>query len=344
MRLKGIILAGGQGTRLWPLSKAHLPKQFLRFGDGDTLLQKAIQRCLQLCDPKDLFLVTSQEFYQLVKADAICIHPQLGQQILVEPEKKGTGPAIAFAVAYFLDVLQCDLQECFLVSSSDHLISPLEPFLSAVREGEAIAAQGHHVLFGIYPQRPETGYGYIQANAQGEVEQFIEKPELKVAQEFLLSGNYLWNSGIFVFQLHTFLEELEKYAPSLAKQAKSSWPQSVQSFSELQEISIDYALMEKSRKTRVLPLSASWSDVGSWDSVYDVMEKDEHENVKVGNVFDLDTQNCLILGGKRLISTIGVDNLFVIETEDAILIGKRGEAQRVKSLVEELKTRKLSTI
>jgi mannose-1-phosphate guanylyltransferase / mannose-6-phosphate isomerase len=337
--LKGIILAGGSGSRLWPLSKTHLPKQFLHFGNGETLLQKTIKRYLLLCNPSDLFLVTSQDYFPLVKIQAESIHPILATQILVEPEKKGTAPAIAFAVSYFLNVLCCDLQECFFVSSSDHLISPMEPFLVAMRDAEAIAAKGRHVLFGIYPQRPETGYGYIKANARGEVEQFIEKPQLERAQEFLLSGEYLWNSGIFVFQLFTFLEELEEYAPQLAAYVRSSLSQNAQAFSELQESSIDCALMERSRKTHVLPLAISWYDVGSWDGVYDVLEKDENDNVKVGNIFDVDTKNCLILGGKRLISTIGLENLFVIETEDAILIGKRGEAQRVKSLVEALKRR-----
>jgi mannose-1-phosphate guanylyltransferase / mannose-6-phosphate isomerase len=172
-----------------------------------------------------------------------------------------------------------------------------------------------------------------------EVEEFVEKPNFEMAQSYLLNGDYLWNSGIFLFHLGTFLNEMQLYCPSIFEKLQNAFQPFFAAFSEMPDISIDYALMEKSKKTLVIPLDLSWSDVGSWDSVYDVLEKDTNQNVKIGNILDIDTQNCLIIGHKRLISTIGIKDLLVIETEDAIFIGKKGESQRVKSLVEELKKR-----
>ena len=334
--MKIIILAGGSGTRLWPYSRSSFPKQFLHFGDQKSLLQKTIERFIGRYRPADLLIVTNQAYYHLVKTQAREIDPELENQILIEPERKNTAPAIALGISFLLKE-GISPNETVLICSSDHLISPVEKFLDAIEKGEIFAKQGNHVIFGIRPHKPETGYGYIKAKRLlaeqvYEVEEFVEKPNLELAQKYLLDGNYLWNSGIFLFHIETFLKEMQQYCPSIFDQCFSN-------FVDMPDISIDYALMEKSKKSVVLPLDLTWSDVGSWDSVYEFLEKDENQNVKIGNVLDIDTQNCLIMGGKRLISTIGLNDLLVIETDDALFIGKKGESQRVKNLVDELKKR-----
>lgn len=331
--MKIIILAGGSGTRLWPYSRNCFPKQFLHFGDQRSLLQKTILRFIDKYPFKDILIVTNQAYYHLVKAQAAELAPELEKQILVEPERKNTAPAIALGISY-LQKQGATPDECILVCSSDHLISPTEKFLEAVEIGEKFAKKGNHVIFGVRPHKPEIGYGYIKAEKAiadhvFQVDAFVEKPSQELARQYLLDGHYLWNSGIFLFHLKTWEEEIMRHCPEIA----------VADFSEMPDISIDYALMEKSKKTVMIPLNATWSDVGSWDSVYELLEKDENQNVKIGNVLDIDTQNCLIMGGKHLISTIGLSDLLIIETDDALFIGKKGESQRVKNLVEELKKR-----
>ena len=343
--MKIIILAGGSGTRLWPFSRNAFPKQFLNFGDGQSLLQKTILRFFPMVAPADILIVTNQDYYHLVKTQAGAIDPLLERQILVEPERKNTAPAICLAVKYLQDFLGCKEDECFLVSSSDHVITPQSVFIDGIKRAEQVAKQGWHVIFGIRPHKPEVGYGYVKGKPTEtpsiwKVERFVEKPDYALAQEYLLSGEYLWNSGIFLFQIGSFMKEMERHCPAVASLAKGSFKELSTGFSEMPDISIDYALMEKSSNVMILPLDVSWSDVGSWDSVYDVLEKDVNQNAKVGNVLDIDTKNCLIMGGKRLISTIGLEDMLVIETDDALFIGRKGESQRVKQLVEELKKKK----
>lgn len=341
--MKCVILAGGSGTRLWPFSRNSFPKQFLHFGDGESLLQKTVKRFYNTLPAKDILIITNQAYYHLVKNQLSAIDPELVPQILVEPEKKNTAPAICLAVKYLQEVLGASKEECVLISSSDHLITPEDIFLNAIAKGETIANSGSHVIFGIRPHKPETGYGYIKSSKSEsgicKVEQFVEKPNYATAQSYLLSGQYLWNSGIFLFQIAAFEKEIAAFCPEIATLSSGSFKEMVSQFSEMPDISIDCALMERSTNTQVIPLDVSWSDVGSWDSVYEMLDKDENQNVKIGNILDIDTKNCLIMGGKRLISTIGVEDLLVIETEDALFIGRKGESQRVKNLVEELKKR-----
>lgn len=334
--MKIIILAGGSGTRLWPYSRNCFPKQFLHFGDQRSLLQKTILRFIDKYPLKDILIVTNQAYYHLVKAQAGELSPELEKQILVEPERKNTGPAIALGISY-LQKQGASLDECVLVCSSDHLISPNDQFLEAIEKGEEFAKKGNHVIFGVRPHKPEIGYGYIKAEQAiatqvYKVDAFVEKPNLELARQYLLDGHYLWNSGIFLFHIKTWEEEVQRHCPEIGVG-------NLANFSEMPDISIDYALMEKSKKTVVIPLNATWSDIGSWDSVYELLEKDENQNAKIGNVLDIDTQNCLIMGGKHLISTIGLSDLLIIETDDALFIGKKGESQRVKNLVDELKKR-----
>jgi mannose-1-phosphate guanylyltransferase/mannose-6-phosphate isomerase len=340
--MKIIILAGGSGTRLWPYSRSCFPKQFLHFGDRRSLLQKTIERFVGKYPIEDLLIVTNQAYYHHVKTQTKEIAAELEKQILIEPESRNTAPAIALAVSYLKEHLAED--DCFLVCSSDHFISPTERFLQAIDTAERCAKQGYHVLFGIRPHKPETGYGYVKCHRQVrdqvyQVEEFVEKPNAELAQRYLLDGNYLWNSGIFLFHTGTFLQELLLHESAIAQKIQLPFQDFFASFAEMPNISIDYALMEKSKKNLIIPLEVTWSDVGSWDSVYEVLEKDAAQNVKIGNVLDIDTQNCLIMGQKRLISTMGVKDLLVIETDDAVFIGKKGESQKVRTLVEELKKR-----
>ena len=339
--MKLLILAGGSGTRLWPYSRNSLPKQFLHFGEKHSLLQKTVSRFLSIVSPSDIVIITNQQYFHLVKTQLKELDASLACHIIVEPEKKNTAPAIALSISYLKEVLHCDNDECVLISSSDHIISPESRFLETVHLAQEAAKKGKNVVFGIRPHKPETGYGYIKAANNGEVEHFVEKPSLQVAQEYLLSGQYLWNSGIFLFQIKTLLDEFQEHCPEIFDKMQGSFTTTVSQFSDMPNISIDYAVMEKSRKTVVLPMDVSWSDIGSWDSVYEMFDKDEHSNVKMGNVLDIDTKNCLILGSKRLISTIGLEDLLIVETEDALLIGKKGESQKVKQLVETLTERKV---
>ncbi|MBS0615258.1 MAG: mannose-1-phosphate guanylyltransferase/mannose-6-phosphate isomerase [Verrucomicrobia bacterium] len=333
--MKIIILAGGKGTRLWPISRGSFPKQFLKLGDELSLLQKCVKRFLPIAEPADFVIVTSNEYRHLVKEQLCSLDPRFESQILVEPAARGTAPAIALGVKYLQEKYGMGEEEVVVVSSSDHLISPQEEFLKAVYRAEEVAKQGYLITFGIEPKRPETGYGYIKIEQTADplvckAHEFIEKPPLEQAQAFLKSDEYLWNSGIFAFTAHQFWLELKHHAPEMATISLSN-------FESMPSVSIDYALMEKSKNIAVIRLNLSWSDIGSWDSIFDEFAKDTNQNVKMGNIVDIGTKNCLIVGGKRLIATMGLEDMIIIETDDAILIGKKGESQKVKALVDELK-------
>ncbi len=343
--MKVVILAGGSGTRLWPISRSSFPKQFLHFGEKYSLLQKTILRFSSTYAKRDFLIVTNQSYYHLVKSQCSELDPHFDFHILVEPESKNTAPAVAIAIKYMEENMSFSPEESILVSSSDHIISPEEQFLQTLPLAEEEASRGSIVIFGVRPTKPETGYGYIKvendkASATQKVEQFIEKPIYAKAQEYVVSGNYLWNSGLFMFCASTFWKELESHCPALYALTRERFKGFIAHFSECPSISIDYAILEKTALCRVISLAISWSDVGSWDSVYDTLEKDDNQNVKIGNVHEIDSKNCLFLSDKRLISAIGVEDLIVIETDDAVFLGKKGESQKVKQLVEELKQQK----
>lgn len=340
--MKILILAGGSGTRLWPFSRATFPKQFLKLGSERSFLENIVSMFLEAWNVEDIFLVTNINYLHLVKSQLVTIHPQFEQQILVEPERKSTGPAIALAVKH-LQERNCGMEECLLVSSSDYFISPKEEFLKTVKFAEEVAARGKIVTFGVYPDKPETGYGYIKMKHQEDlkmfcdVEKFVEKPVLKVAEEYVQSKDYLWNSGIFAFQMKVFIEEMQRHAPEISCWMNESYQTMLKNFSKMPDISFDHSLMEKSENISVIPMNLKWSDIGCWDSIFDLLYKDMNQNAKIGNVLDIDTKNSLIVAGKRLISAIGIEDMVIVDTEDALLLGKRGESQRVKQLVEELK-------
>ncbi len=331
-------MAGGGGTRLWPLSRQDLPKQFLRFGSPLSLLQQTAKRFLQAPIADEIVILTNVHHQQLVEKQLAAIDPEQKIRVLVEPVRKNTAPAIALGIRYLEEKSGCGANDPILVIPSDHLLEPEQVFLRALEEGAPYAMSGDPILFGIRPTRPETGYGYIQIGEQKgsllyRVRRFVEKPDRRKAEDYLASGDYYWNAGIFLFSPHTFWQEAARYAPVLTETMQGDFKTCLSRFSENLDISIDYALWEKTDKAVVCPLPISWSDIGCWDSVYDVLNKDGNLNVKLGNVLEIDTKSSLIYGSQKLIATIGLEDLLIVDTEDAICISKKGESQKVKELV-----------
>jgi mannose-1-phosphate guanylyltransferase/mannose-6-phosphate isomerase len=346
--MKVCILAGGSGTRLWPLSRQAYPKQFLKVGNDNTLLQKTAIRSLKNVLAQDIMIVSNSEYKFLIRDQMAEVGVDAEKNIILEPAGRNTAPAIALAAAFARDVLKCPEDEVMLVCPSDHLISPEDRFANYVNEAEKLARKGYIVTFGVNPTRPETGYGYIKAGEKldekssefkvNKVEKFVEKPDLETAQKYLLEGGYFYNSGMFAFSLKTIFAELKKHCPEISALIDKGYETALDEFAEMPSISVDYAIMEKCDSVAVLPLDVMWSDVGSWDSFFDVLDKDQNKNVKIGNVMDVDTSNSLILAQDRLVATIGLEDLMIVDTPDAVLIAKRKESQKVKQIVDELKS------
>ncbi len=340
--MKAIVLAGGGGTRLWPLSRENFPKQFLNFGSGPSLLQRSVGRLSKASFIDEVLIATNVHHQSLVEQQLQKTECYGKVRILVEPLRRNTAPAIGLALQYLKERCRAKDQDAIVVLPSDHLIEPEAIFLHALEEVESLASEKNQIItFGIRPTKPETGYGYIQIGKKFDgltyrAAQFVEKPDRKTAEKYCVDTHFYWNSGMFVFSPRTFWSQLKMHAPDLSGKFGNSFEETAQHYEQMPDLSIDYALMEKSKEILVCPLAVSWSDVGSWDSVYEVMEKDENRNVKIGNIYDIDTKNSLIFGGKRLISTIGLEDLIIVETEDVLFISKKGEGQRVKMLVKEL--------
>lgn len=337
--MKVIILAGGGGSRLFPLSRTRFPKQFLKLNGDKSLLAQTIERFSALVKPSDITIVTNQEYIHHVKTELVAAKAEAAH-ILLEPVARNTAPAIALAARYCIDRLGCGSDEVLFVSPSDHIIRDLDTFTANLRQALAMANMHKIVTLGVKPDSPETGFGYILAGKPLDrgfiVESFHEKPDRATAESYLANGSYYWNSGMLVFTIGCFMEELLEHRPDIYALTNTDLEIMTENFAEMANISIDYALVEKSRQVVMFPLTTAWSDIGSWDAIYDVLEKDADGNAVQGDCIPIDCSNTLILGHSRLIAGIGLEDLLIVETDDVIVVAKKGESQKVKDLVIEL--------
>ena len=343
-----VILSGGSGSRLWPLSRKQYPKQFLALTGVDTLFQQTIKRLafdgmqapVLVCNKEHRFIVNDQ-----LKAQKLA-----SQALILEPFGRNTAPAVAIAA---LQLVAQGRDELLLILPADHVLEDQKAFQRALALATLAAERGEMVLFGIPALRPETGYGYIKSGADKilpdgvtRVQEFVEKPKEARAQQFVESGEYYWNSGMFLFRASRYLEELQRHEPDiydtclLALERSSLDGDTINidaaTFACCPDNSIDYAVMEKTTRACVVPLSAGWNDVGSWSSIWDVHEKDANGNVTKGDVVVHNSRNCLVHGNGKLVSVIGLDDIVVVETKDAMMIAHRDHVQDVKKVVNQL--------
>ncbi len=334
--MTNVILSGGSGTRLWPISRTLMPKQFVKLFDGSSLFQKTILRNKGLCDKTLIVSNSEQLFLALDQAEEIDAH---SLSFLLEPIGRNTAPAIAIAA------FGVAADEILLVSSSDHLIKNEAAYKEAVSKAAAFAKDGYIVTFGIRPTYAETGYGYIESNGS-DVLSFKEKPDAVTAEEYIKKGNFYWNSGMFCFKAGVFLDELKKYSPDIYEASRTAYQNAVrdddkskirlEDMKAIPEDSIDYAVMEKSSLVKVVPCDMGWSDVGSFESLYAELGKDDDGNT-YSSAINIDSKNNLIIESDRQIATIGLEGIMIVDTPDALLVARQGCGQQVKNVVAKLK-------
>jgi len=350
--LVNMILCGGSGTRLWPISRTLMPKQFVKLFDSQSLFQLTVKRNAQLCTTQ--FIVSNAEQYFLA-TDQLQELNKTNNKYLLEPVGRNTAPAIALAC------MALDKEELVLVTPSDHLIKDEAEYGKVLNKAQALAQQDNLVTFGITATSPETGFGYIESENRYDVKAFHEKPDLDRATKYLEDGNYYWNSGMFMFKAGVFLEELQKYSPAIYEasleafnsalgadalallkgETKVSLPNMIRikhnDMLNIPEDSIDYAVMEKSDKVKVVASDIGWSDVGSFDALYEELPKDKEGNTQNQNHTSIDSKNNLIYGSERKIATVDVEDLIIVDTGDALLVSKKGSSQKIKKIVEKIK-------
>lgn len=347
-----VIMAGGTGSRLWPLSRQLNPKQFLRLTDDhQSMLQLTVARLdgLESADP----LLICNEEHRFLAAEQMRQSGYEDARIILEPCGRNTAPAIALAALQLAKATGEGADDpLMLVLAADHLIQDVPAFQNGITRAVPLAKEGKLVTFGIVPGHAETGYGYIQrgpglAEGSYRVNRFVEKPDQKTAEEYLSSGDYLWNSGMFMFGARQYLAELEKHRPDILAICQAAFDGASEDlhftrinesiFAECPEDSVDYAVMEKTDNAAVVSLEAGWSDIGSWSALWDVSDKDQNDNTFTGDVIAQDTERTLVRADSRLVATVGVKDLVIIETKDALLVAHKDKVQDVKKVVERIK-------
>lgn len=341
-----VLLCGGSGTRLWPLSRSSYPKQFVEFQKGQTLFKSTLKRVASLSNVSNPIVVCNKDHRFLAKRDLDDLSCHAA--IIVEPVAKNTAPAIALAA---VEAVKSDPDAVLLVLPSDHSIDGRTAFVKAVEDSVILAERDYLVTFGIRPTGPETGYGYIEAGdpileGSFKVKRFVEKPVLAKAKEMLEDGGYYWNSGMFVFKASFYLEALEKFAPDIFNHCKAAmenvkvnngftFPDS-DVMKECPSDSIDYAVMERTSQAAVLPLNVVWNDLGAWNSMHAVSEKDPDNNTQIGDTLSMSCVNCYIHSTSRLVATVGMRDVAIVETSDAVLVAPLSRVQEVKNVVAHL--------
>ncbi len=355
-RLYAIILAGGSGARFWPASRERFPKPLLHVTGEETLIRQTVRRALKVVPAQNVYVVTNTFQAETIKLQLSNWQSELAGNVVLEPEGRNTAPAIGLAA---LRVLRRDAGATMLVLPSDHVITGDGKFKQAVSFGSRLARQGALVTFGIRPTGPETGYGYIQPDRRSplqtsgtlvgyKVRRFVEKPDLKKARRLLKSGRYLWNSGMFVWRADSLVEELALHQPALLKglraidkMVEAGEPANMfhKRYKRLDAVSIDDGLMVRSTRAAVIPVEFSWLDVGSWGNLETLLPQDQRGNVKIGNIVDIDSRNSFFFATKRLVGSVGLSNMVVVDTPDATLVCPKSRAQDVKVLVRILRRR-----
>lgn len=341
-----VIMAGGTGSRLWPLSRNLMPKQFLTLHGNHTMLQSTVQRLAGL-DTQAPLIICNEE-HRFIAAEQLRQLNKLSNNILLEPIGRNTAPAIALAA--FTAVKQGQ-DPLLLVLAADHIIADTAAFTAAVKQAEVLAQADKLVTFGIVPTAPETGYGYIKrgeaVSAAFKVAQFVEKPNLETANSYLASGQYYWNSGMFMFKASVYLAELKQHRPDIYAACEQAMADTnpdldfiridAKAFNACPDDSIDYAVMEKTGHAVVVPLAAGWSDVGAWSSLWEISEKDANGNVYKGDVLSTGSKNNYVFAETGLVATVGLQDVIVVQTKDAVLVAAKDKVQDVKAIVQQLK-------
>ncbi|MFU0826448.1 MAG: Mannose-1-phosphate guanylyltransferase (GDP) mannose-6-phosphate isomerase, type 2 [Lachnoclostridium sp.] len=348
MKITALIMAGGRGERFWPKSRKTLPKQFLSLtSDGKTMIQLTVERITPLISAEDIFISTNADYKSLVKEQLPNIPDS---NIICEPMSRNTAPCIGLGAAYISKKYD---DAIMIVLPSDHLIRYNSMFINTLKDACEIASMNSNlVTIGITPDYPETGYGYIKFNPNNcvgrsyEVERFVEKPSLEVAKEYLSTDEYLWNSGMFVWKVSTIMNKLEQFMSdtytglcNIRNVIGTEDEEAVleKEYFQFPSISIDYGIMEKSTNIYTIPGTFGWDDVGSWLAVERIKKTNEFGNVVDGNVITIDTRNCIIEGSRKLIATVGIENLIIVDTDDAMLICEKNSAGDIKKVLENLK-------